>query len=141
LVAGGPAGIHRGQLSEPVAFQAVHQPPQAQQPLGAGAVGQPVQVLVGEVLELGHQRAQPGWGAGRGREGVGSGRSIGPRKLSSRSAQAPSASPSRSWSARSWSSATSALSPAGALVEWVFESMAATYQSHTRTQAPTRKCE
>ena len=60
-----------------------------------------------------------------------------PRSRHTRSARAPSVSPSRGWAASSWSSATSAGSPAGWLVECVFESMAATYQPPTQTQAPT----
>ena len=63
-------------------------------------------------------------------------RSMSPRNTMTRSAPAPSASRSGSWSARPWSSATSACNaarvPAGWLVEWVFESMAATYQPRTQ---------
>jgi hypothetical protein len=39
LVPGGPAGIHGGEFGQPVAFQAVHQPPQPKHPLGPGAIG------------------------------------------------------------------------------------------------------
>ena len=38
-----PAGVHRGQLTQPQAFQAVPQPPQPTHPLGPGAIGQPVE--------------------------------------------------------------------------------------------------
>jgi hypothetical protein len=65
LSPGSPAGIHRGQLAQPLAFQAVHQPPQGHDPLGHGAISQLVRVLVGEVLELGHQRRKPRRCAGR----------------------------------------------------------------------------
>jgi hypothetical protein len=69
-------------------------------------------------------------------------RSTSPRSPWTRSAWAASARRSGSWSARRWRSAASAASPvgvlAGWLVEWVFESMAGTYQPLTPRQAPTR---
>jgi hypothetical protein len=37
--AGGGAGLDAGEFGEPVAFEAVHQPPQGLDPLGPGAVG------------------------------------------------------------------------------------------------------
>jgi hypothetical protein len=43
--AGGPAGIDRGQFLEPVAFQAVQQPPELQDPDGPDAVRQTVHIL------------------------------------------------------------------------------------------------
>jgi hypothetical protein len=45
--AGGPGGVHRGQLGQPVAFQAVQQPPQPKDPLGGDRVSQAGQVLGG----------------------------------------------------------------------------------------------
>ena len=39
---GRPAGVHPGQLSEPVAFQAVQQLSQLEHPFGPDRVGQPV---------------------------------------------------------------------------------------------------
>jgi hypothetical protein len=81
---GGPAGVHRGQGSQPASFQPVHQP----------------------------------------------------RRTRARSARAASARPSGSWPASSSTAAASAASRSGRLPEWVFESMAGTYQAPTRTQAP-----
>ena len=48
---GGAAGIHGGQLGQPVAFQPVHQPPQPQDPFGPDRVRQAVQVLGGQPLD------------------------------------------------------------------------------------------
>ena len=48
---GGTAGIDPGEFVEPVAFQAVQQPPQLQDPLGPDRVRQPVQVLGGQVVD------------------------------------------------------------------------------------------
>ena len=42
---GGAAGVHGGQFLEPVAFEAVDQPPQGQDPLGQRHVVQAVEVL------------------------------------------------------------------------------------------------
>jgi hypothetical protein len=42
--AGGPAGIDGGEFAEPVAVQAVQQPPQLEDPRGPGPVGQAVGV-------------------------------------------------------------------------------------------------
>ena len=56
---GGAAGVHGGEFSEPLAFQAVHQPPQDQDPLGPNRVGQPVQVLGGQPVHGHRQRRQP----------------------------------------------------------------------------------
>ena len=50
---------------QPVAFQAVHQPPQGHDPFGQGAIGQPVDPLVDQPVELGRQRRQPRWPATR----------------------------------------------------------------------------
>ena len=67
-------------------------------------------------------------------------RSTSPRNTRTRSAQAPSASPSGSWAARPWSSATSAANPAGVPADgWsngCSSPWRATYQPLTRTQAP-----
>jgi hypothetical protein len=48
---GGPAGVHGGQLGQPVAFQAVQQPPQPKDPLGRDRISQAVQVLGGQLLD------------------------------------------------------------------------------------------
>ena len=56
---GGPAGVQVGEFVEPVAFQAVHQPPQDQHPLGPDRVRQPVQVLGGQVVDRRRQGRQP----------------------------------------------------------------------------------
>jgi hypothetical protein len=40
--AGGAAGVQVGEFGEPLAFQAVHKPPQPQHPFGPDRVGQPV---------------------------------------------------------------------------------------------------
>jgi hypothetical protein len=55
--AGRPAGIHRGEFLEPVAFQAVQQPPQRQHLFGGDGVGQAVQVLGGQLV---NRRGQGG---------------------------------------------------------------------------------
>ena len=55
---GGPPGVHRGQVGQPVAFQAVGQLSQHPDPLGQGGVAQPVRVLGGQLLEFGGQRRQ-----------------------------------------------------------------------------------
>ena len=92
--AGGAAGIDAGEFLEPVAFQAVHQPPQFQDPLGPDHVTEPVQVLGGQPIhDLGECR-QP----------------IPPRVRL----------------------------PAVGRIEYVFESMAATYQPFTPTQPPNQ---
>jgi hypothetical protein len=72
LRAGGAGGIHRGQPGEAVAVHAIRQPPEPQHPLGQGDVGQPVQALGGQPVDLGLQRRQPGRCSGRvaGRMGV-----------------------------------------------------------------------
>jgi hypothetical protein len=51
--AGGPAGVDAGQFVQPVAFQAVQQPPQPQDPFGPDAVGKAVQVLGGQLIDRG----------------------------------------------------------------------------------------
>jgi hypothetical protein len=53
--AGGAAAVDGGELAQPLALQAVQQPPQPQHALGQGGVGQPVPVLGGEVV---HYRLQ-----------------------------------------------------------------------------------
>ena len=58
--AGGPPAVHGGQLLEPVAFQAVQQPPQPKELFGRDRVGQPVQVLAGQLLDRRGQAGQPG---------------------------------------------------------------------------------
>jgi hypothetical protein len=65
-----------------------------------------------------------------------SSRSSSRRRTRTRSARAASESPPRSWAASCSTAAARAVSPSGELSECVFESMAATYQPHTRTQAP-----
>jgi hypothetical protein len=57
--AGGPAGVHGGQLLEPLSFQAVQQPPQGQDPLGPDRVGQAVQLLGGQLVDGRCQGGQP----------------------------------------------------------------------------------
>ena len=47
---------------EPVAFQAVHQPPQDQHPFGPDRIGQPVQVLGGQVVDRRGEGCQPSAG-------------------------------------------------------------------------------
>jgi hypothetical protein len=42
---GGATGVHEGEFSEPVAFQAVQQPPQPQDPLGPNPIRQAGRVL------------------------------------------------------------------------------------------------
>jgi hypothetical protein len=42
-----PPGIDGGEFGQPLAVQAVHQPPQGQEPVGPGAISQPVRVLGG----------------------------------------------------------------------------------------------
>jgi hypothetical protein len=54
--AGGAAGVQVGEFGEPLAFQALHQPPQGQDPFGPAGVGQPANILGGQALELGHHR-------------------------------------------------------------------------------------
>jgi hypothetical protein len=49
--AGGPARIDAGELFEPLAFQAIYQPPQDQHPLGPDSIGQLVQFLGGQVVD------------------------------------------------------------------------------------------
>jgi hypothetical protein len=82
--AGGPAGVQVGEVGVPLAFPALHQPPQDRDRFGPAAVGQPTNRVGGQLLELGHHRP----------------------------------------------------SPSGSSVEWVFESMTATDQAPTPTQAP-----
>jgi hypothetical protein len=53
------AGVHGRQLPEPVAFQAVQQPPQDQHPLGPDRIGQPGQVPGGEVVDRRLKGRQP----------------------------------------------------------------------------------
>ncbi len=60
-----PRASTRGQLAQPQAFLAVQQPPPDPHPLGPGGVGEPVRVLGGQLLELGHHRRQPRRLAGR----------------------------------------------------------------------------
>ena len=55
---GGPAGVDPGQFLEPVAFQAVDQLPQHQDPLGPDPVAEPVQVLAGQLVGDRSQRGQ-----------------------------------------------------------------------------------
>jgi hypothetical protein len=57
--AGGAAAVDGGQFLEPVAFQAVQQPPQRQHPRGRDPIGQPGQVLAGQPLDGGFQPVQP----------------------------------------------------------------------------------
>jgi hypothetical protein len=60
--AGRPPGVDGGQLLEPVAFQAVQQPPQPKDPLGPDGVGEPVQVLGGQLLDRCREGREPaGW--------------------------------------------------------------------------------
>ena len=54
---GRAAGVDRGELLQPLAFQAVQQAPQLEHLLGQGGVGQPVQILGGKVA---HSRREPG---------------------------------------------------------------------------------
>jgi hypothetical protein len=53
-----PAGVDGGRFGQPVAFQAVQQPPQPQDRLGPGGVGQAVQVLGGQAVDRGGQGGQ-----------------------------------------------------------------------------------
>jgi hypothetical protein len=48
---GGAAGVQVGEFVQPVAFQAVHQPPQLKDPFGLDRIREPVQVLVGQLLD------------------------------------------------------------------------------------------
>ena len=59
--AGGPAAVDGRELLEPVAFQAVQQPPQHQDPLGGNRISQPVQVLGGQLVGGRGQGGQPVW--------------------------------------------------------------------------------
>ena len=59
LSPGGSPGVHGGQGSQPLAFEAVQQPPQRHDPFGQGVVGQPVQVLVDQLVDHRRQRPQP----------------------------------------------------------------------------------
>jgi hypothetical protein len=54
--AGGPAGVHVGQLGQQLAVEAVGQALQGHDPFGPGGVSQPVQGLVDQALELGRHR-------------------------------------------------------------------------------------
>jgi hypothetical protein len=49
--AGGPAGIHPGQLGQPLSFQPAQQPPPLEDPLGPNRIGEPGQVLGGQPLD------------------------------------------------------------------------------------------
>jgi hypothetical protein len=55
--AGGPADVHGGEFVEPVAFQAVDQPPQPEDSFGQGGVGQAGQVVGGQLID---RRGQSG---------------------------------------------------------------------------------
>ena len=57
--AGNATGVDDRKFAEPVAFQAVQQPPQAKDPFGPGGVAQTGQVLGGQPLECRRQRRQP----------------------------------------------------------------------------------
>ena len=57
--AGGPAGVDPGQFLEPLAFQAVHQPPQDRDPLGPDQIAELVQVLGGQPVGNHDQGGQP----------------------------------------------------------------------------------
>jgi hypothetical protein len=57
----GPPGIHPGQFLEPLAFQAAYPPLQGPDRLGQGSVGQPVQVLGGQLIHRRRQQPQPLW--------------------------------------------------------------------------------
>jgi hypothetical protein len=59
LGAGGPAGIHPGEFLEPLAFQAVDQAAQPQHPRSPDRVGEAVQVLGGQRIDVGGQGGQP----------------------------------------------------------------------------------
>ena len=56
--AGRPEGVDAGQFFEPLAFQAIHQPPQPLGPLDPDAARQPVQGLGGELVDHGGQLGQ-----------------------------------------------------------------------------------
>jgi hypothetical protein len=56
--AGGSAAVDGGQLGQPVAFQAVQQPPQLQDLVGQGDVGQAVQIQAGQPVDGRGQRGQ-----------------------------------------------------------------------------------
>jgi hypothetical protein len=51
-----PRASRVGEVGEPLAFQALHQPRQGQDPFGPAAIGQPTNSLGGQLLERGHQR-------------------------------------------------------------------------------------
>jgi hypothetical protein len=57
--AGGAAAVDGGQGSQPVPFQPVQQPPQLQDLLGQGGVGQAIEVLGGQLVDCRHQPRQP----------------------------------------------------------------------------------
>jgi hypothetical protein len=55
--AGGPPTIHAREFLQPVAFQAIQQPPQRKDPLSPNSIRQTVQVLGGQLID---RRGQPG---------------------------------------------------------------------------------
>jgi hypothetical protein len=58
LGAGGTAGVHRGQLAQPLALQPLQQPPQHQYPRGRLGVGLAGEVLAGELIDRRRQAAE-----------------------------------------------------------------------------------
>jgi hypothetical protein len=55
---GGAAGVDLGEFLEPLAFQPVDQPPQLEELLGQGGVGEAGQVLGVELVHVGGQGRQ-----------------------------------------------------------------------------------
>jgi hypothetical protein len=55
------AAVDGGQLPQPAAFEAIHEPSQLKDPFGQDPISQPVGVLGGEDGELVDDRGQPGW--------------------------------------------------------------------------------
>jgi hypothetical protein len=56
---GRPAGVDDRDPAQPLAVQAVQEPSQGQELVGDGGVGEPVQVLGGQLVEAGGHGGQP----------------------------------------------------------------------------------